>query len=81
MNYQEEVTANPFRLKMVGFEVPFHGRLWVPGDKAEQPTPADPQDVEKVVAPVLPVFAARQEFSAPSHDPPNGVLEALNMAI
>jgi hypothetical protein len=35
MNYQKEVTANPFRLKMVGFEVPFHGRLWVPGDKAD----------------------------------------------
>ena len=27
-----EVTANPFRLKMVGFKVSFHGRLLVPGD-------------------------------------------------
>ena len=33
MNYREGITANPFHLKMVGFEVPFHGRLWVPGDK------------------------------------------------
>ena len=32
MNYREGITANPFHLKMVGFEVPFHGRLWVPGD-------------------------------------------------
>ena len=23
---------SPFRLKIVGFEVPFHGRFWVPGD-------------------------------------------------
>ena len=45
MNYQEEVTANPFLLKMVGFEVPFHGRLWVPGDTGTEQ--ADLQELLK----------------------------------
>ena len=50
MNYQQEVTANPFRLKMVGFEVPFHGRFWVPGDTpiAKQSKLRSPRNLMKV---------------------------------
>ncbi len=61
------VTANPFPLKMVGFELPVHGRFWVPGDTenrgVERITPlrshtllADESQALEALPPLPPVF-------------------------